>query len=158
MSRRLTIALLASSVLLAAYTGFRMPSTWSATLQSVSFADGFHRRFAVGTLLHPFAAVTDYDYRVFAAFSFVVIAVLLGVIVRAAIKTVAAYLGNTPAVCRASYVDPRVIDRFHAGTTIAAALDGRRGGPNLANSATRTRIEAAVVELLDDAPAVRAAA
>jgi len=78
--------------------------------------------------------------------------------VRAAIKTVAAYLGNTPAVCRASYVDPRVIDRFHAGTTIAAALDGRRGGPNLANSATRTRIEAAVVELLDDAPAVRAAA
>ena len=30
----------------------------------------------------------------------------------AAIRTVAAYLGNTPAVCRASYVDPRVIDRF----------------------------------------------
>jgi len=78
--------------------------------------------------------------------------------VRGAIKTVAAYLGNTPAVCRASYVDPRVIDRYHAGTTIAAALDGRRGGPNLANSATRARIEAAVVELLDDAPPVRAAA
>ena len=43
-----------------------------------------------------------------------------------AIKTVAAYLGNTPAVCRASYVDPRVIDRYRAGATIA---DGARGPP-----------------------------
>jgi DNA topoisomerase I len=41
-----------------------------------------------------------------------------------AIKTVANYLGNTPAVCRASYVDPRVIDRYHAGATIAEALKG----------------------------------
>ncbi len=46
--------------------------------------------------------------------------------VKQAIKTVAAYLGNTPAVCRASYVDPRVIDRFQAGVTIAAAI-GRAG-------------------------------
>jgi DNA topoisomerase IB len=30
--------------------------------------------------------------------------------VSAAIRTVASYLGNTPAVCRASYVDPRVIE------------------------------------------------
>ena len=74
---------------------------------------------------------------------------------RDAIRTVAAYLGNTPAVCRASYVDPRVIDRFHAGTTIAATLSAaaRRRGPDLANARTRARIEAAVVELLDDAPA-----
>ena len=43
--------------------------------------------------------------------------------VRAAITTVAAYLGNTPAVCRASYVDPRVIDRYHAGVTIAATVE-----------------------------------
>jgi DNA topoisomerase IB len=42
--------------------------------------------------------------------------------VKRAIKTVAAYLGNTPAVCRASYADPRVIDRFHAGVTIAPAI------------------------------------
>jgi DNA topoisomerase IB len=40
-------------------------------------------------------------------------------VVRLAIAEVARYLGNTPAVCRASYVDPRVIDRFHAGRTIA---------------------------------------
>jgi DNA topoisomerase IB len=38
--------------------------------------------------------------------------------VSAAIKEVAAELGNTPAVCRASYVDPRVIDRFMEGITI----------------------------------------
>ena len=39
-----------------------------------------------------------------------------------AVKEVARYLGNTPAVCRASYIDPRVIDAYHAGLTIAPAL------------------------------------
>ena len=39
-----------------------------------------------------------------------------------AVEQVSAYLGNTPAVCRASYVDPRVFDRFDAGITIADAL------------------------------------
>ncbi|HEX8742720.1 MAG TPA: hypothetical protein VF712_06275 [Thermoleophilaceae bacterium] len=39
-----------------------------------------------------------------------------------AIKEVAHYLGNTPAVCRASYVDPRVFDRFDAGLTIGGVL------------------------------------
>jgi DNA topoisomerase-1 len=38
--------------------------------------------------------------------------------VSAAIKEVSEQLGNTPAVCRASYVDPRVIDRFAEGITI----------------------------------------
>ena len=27
-------------------------------------------------------------------------------------------LGNTPAVARSSYIDPRVFDRFNAGETI----------------------------------------
>jgi DNA topoisomerase-1 len=40
-----------------------------------------------------------------------------------AVKEVAHYLGNTPAVCRASYIDPRVFDRFDAGLTIAGAID-----------------------------------
>ena len=40
-----------------------------------------------------------------------------------AIKEVALYLGNTPAVCRASYVDPRVIDAFHGGAHIGGVLD-----------------------------------
>jgi DNA topoisomerase-1 len=36
-----------------------------------------------------------------------------------AIKEVAHYLGNTPAVCRASYIDPRVFDAYRAGLVIA---------------------------------------
>src|SRR3989337_2674165 len=40
-----------------------------------------------------------------------------------AVKEVAHYLGNTPAVCRASYIDPRVFDRFRDGVTIGNALE-----------------------------------
>ncbi len=43
--------------------------------------------------------------------------------VNRAIEEVAAYLGNTPAVCRASYIDPRVIDAFDGGLTIRPALE-----------------------------------
>jgi DNA topoisomerase IB len=43
-------------------------------------------------------------------------------IVNAAYKQVSEQLGNTPAVCKASYVDPRVVDRFEHGETVAAAL------------------------------------
>jgi DNA topoisomerase I len=69
--------------------------------------------------------------------------------VSGAVKTVASYLGNTPAVCRASYVDPRVIDRFLAGVTIAPALGAlARGGPDLADARVRRRVELAVLELL----------
>jgi DNA topoisomerase IB len=69
-----------------------------------------------------------------------------------AIKSVAAYLGNTPAVCRASYVDPRVIDRYLAGSTIAGEIAKLPAGdPNLADARIRARIEAAVLELLEDA-------
>jgi DNA topoisomerase I len=69
-----------------------------------------------------------------------------------AIKAVAAYLGNTPAVCRASYVDPRVVDRYLAGTTIAAAIERLPAGdPDLADARIRARVEKAVLELLEDA-------
>ena len=37
-----------------------------------------------------------------------------------AVKEVSHYLGNTPAVCRASYIDPRVIDRYNGGLTSPA--------------------------------------
>jgi DNA topoisomerase I len=67
--------------------------------------------------------------------------------VRAAIKTVSAYLGNTPAVARASYVDPRVIDRFHAGATISLPSEE----PDLAQTRIRARVEAEVLALLADA-------
>jgi DNA topoisomerase IB len=43
--------------------------------------------------------------------------------VNRAIEEVAGYLGNTPAVCRASYIDPRVLDAFDAGLTIRPALE-----------------------------------
>lgn len=69
--------------------------------------------------------------------------------VKRAIKTVAAYLGNTPAVCRASYVDPRAIDRFQAGVTIAEAIG--RTGPDLGKARVRARVEKAVLGLLEDA-------
>jgi DNA topoisomerase I len=38
--------------------------------------------------------------------------------IQVAIKRVAERLGNTPAVCRSSYIDPRVLDRFRDGKTI----------------------------------------
>ncbi len=43
--------------------------------------------------------------------------------VNRAICEVAGYLGNTPAVCRASYIDPRVFDAFDARLTIRPALE-----------------------------------
>ena len=39
-----------------------------------------------------------------------------------AVKEVAHYLGNTPAVCRASYIDPRVFDAYNGGLIIGPAL------------------------------------
>ena len=39
-----------------------------------------------------------------------------------AVDEVAHYLGNTPTVSRASYIDPRVFDRFDGGLTIAGVL------------------------------------
>ncbi len=43
-------------------------------------------------------------------------------VTKRAIEEVARYLGNTPTVCRASYIDPRVFDRFDGGLTIGGAL------------------------------------
>jgi DNA topoisomerase I len=70
--------------------------------------------------------------------------------INASVKAVSVYLGNTPAVCRASYIDPRVFDRYHSGQTIGATIDRERGDANLFNEPTRTRIEAAVLDLIGD--------
>jgi hypothetical protein len=72
-----TIALVPLAVLFAWYRGFRMPSIWAVTLLNVSIADGFHRRFLVGTMLRPFGLALEYDYWFFAAFAFAVLATLL---------------------------------------------------------------------------------
>jgi DNA topoisomerase IB len=42
--------------------------------------------------------------------------------IRDAYVLVSEHLGNTPAVCKASYVDPRVVDRFENGETVVHAL------------------------------------
>ncbi len=78
--------LLTVSILLAAYTGFRMPNLWSATLYTVSLPDGFHRRFLVGTLLRPLSEATDYDYWLYATVAFVILAALLAVLIVAALR------------------------------------------------------------------------
>jgi DNA topoisomerase IB len=75
-----------------------------------------------------------------------------------AFQEVAHYLGNTPAVCRKSYVDPRVVDRYRAGVTIADALGRTSDDSDAARCAIHGVIEQAVLELLDDAPAVTAQA
>jgi len=71
--------------------------------------------------------------------------------VRRAIEEVAHYLGNTPAVCRKSYVDPRVIDSYDNGTTIAAALHKLGDGAAFGQLATQGAVEQAVLRLLSSA-------
>jgi DNA topoisomerase IB len=67
-----------------------------------------------------------------------------------AVKEVAHYLGNTPAVCRASYIDPRVFDRFRSGWTIHPALDALGEVADVGDPATQGVIEEAVLDLIDD--------
>jgi DNA topoisomerase-1 len=64
--------------------------------------------------------------------------------VKAAVEAVAGSLGNTPAVCRASYIDPRVFERFREGSTIE--LPAVRNG-SLSQKA-RAGIERAVLDLV----------
>jgi DNA topoisomerase IB len=64
-----------------------------------------------------------------------------------AVKTVAAALGNTPAVCRRSYIDPRVFDRYRDGETIE--LGRRVAEAGTMSERTRQRIERQVLELID---------
>jgi DNA topoisomerase I len=40
-----------------------------------------------------------------------------------AIKEVARYLGNTPAVARSSYIDPRVFDRYDGGRVVSGVFE-----------------------------------
>jgi DNA topoisomerase IB len=74
-----------------------------------------------------------------------------------AVRGVAEVLGNTPAVARRSYIDPRVFDRYLSGWTIGGELDriGALRGPD---DRRRARLERAVLDLLDDdrsSPAVQ---
>ncbi|MEV6962084.1 DNA topoisomerase IB [Streptomyces sp. NPDC051207] len=70
-------------------------------------------------------------------------------------REVAGYLGNTPAVCRASYINPRVIELYEEGITVDAVLphlgdEGAFGIP-----ATQGPAEQAVLHLLRTGQAPR---
>jgi DNA topoisomerase IB len=69
-----------------------------------------------------------------------------------AVKEVAYYLGNTPAVCRASYIDPRVFDRFRDGVTIGGALEQLGDDVVFGQPSTQGPIEEAVLDLLEEEP------
>jgi DNA topoisomerase IB len=74
------------------------------------------------------------------------------------VQEVAGYLGNTPAVARASYIDPRVIDRYEHGVTINSVLGELGASSEFGELATEGRPEAAVLRLLRSAPVPTATA
>ena len=62
--------------------------------------------------------------------------------VRTAVGEVAAYLGNTPAVARSAYIDPRLVEAYEHGRTIDLAGEYRDA------EARQAALEAAVLDLL----------
>jgi hypothetical protein len=60
------------------------------------------------------------------------------------------YLGNTPAVCRKSYVDPRVIDRYESGVTIAGVLEELGEVDAFGEPAHQGAVEEAVLDLIEE--------
>lgn len=64
-----------------------------------------------------------------------------------AYREVSGYLGNTPAICRKSYVDPLVVELFEQGVTISRELD-RLGSAASSGLATHGEVEKAVARML----------
>jgi DNA topoisomerase IB len=64
----------------------------------------------------------------------------------ATMKEVAEFLGNTPALARSAYVDPRVVDAYEEGRTIESAT--RRKYPTV--DARQAALERAVLRLLKE--------
>ncbi len=64
--------------------------------------------------------------------------------IRQAVVEVSEYLGNTPAIARNSYVDPRVLDLYEDGTTIAHALRSAPKNPQR----RQEHLERAVLRML----------
>jgi DNA topoisomerase IB len=67
-----------------------------------------------------------------------------------AVKQVAYFLGNTPAVARSSYIDPRVFDRFRDGFTIEPVLIDLADEPDIGQPAIQGRVEEAVLDLISE--------
>ena len=66
------------------------------------------------------------------------------------VSEVADYLGNTPAVCRRSYIDGRLIDRYLDGETVRFPMDRLGAGVRPGWPATQGGFEAAVIRLLNE--------
>jgi DNA topoisomerase-1 len=71
------------------------------------------------------------------------------------VREVAEKLGNTPSVCRASYIDPRIIDLYDDGITIAPDLEALGVQASYGSPAFQGPIEAAVLALLRAPDAAR---
>ena len=76
-----------------------------------------------------------------------------------AVAEVAFYLGNTPAISRKSYIDPRVIDRFVGGVTIAGVLEDIGSTDPFSDPAFQGPVEEAVLDLIQgtESPAIEKA-
>jgi DNA topoisomerase IB len=74
---------------------------------------------------------------------------------REAVREVARFLGNTPAVCRASYIDPRIFDRLDGGLTVGGVFERLPENPADWPEIQRP-IEEAVLDLIDrrESPAI----
>ncbi|WP_112238711.1 DNA topoisomerase IB [Kribbella monticola] len=71
----------------------------------------------------------------------------LNAAVKDMLEEVSDHLGNTPTVARASYVDPRVVEQYEHGRTIADAVE--KVGTDLDDDKTRAVVERSVNRLLD---------
>ena len=65
-----------------------------------------------------------------------------------AVREVASYLGNTPAVARGAYIDPRVIEHYERGSTIARVLPELGRDAEFGDLATHGSAEQALIRLL----------
>lgn len=72
----------------------------------------------------------------------------LNAAVKDMLAEVSDHLGNTPAVARSSYVDPRVVTQYEEGRTITSAVD--RHGDDLNDEDTRAALERSVARLVTD--------
>ena len=61
-----------------------------------------------------------------------------------AMKEVASFLGNTPALAKSAYVDPRVIEAYEEGKTIEKATSRKYDNPDVRQAA----LERATLKLL----------
>jgi DNA topoisomerase I len=67
-----------------------------------------------------------------------------------AIKETSHYLGNTPAVCRASYIDPRVFDAYRGGLVIGLPLQEAADVDEGDLPIHHRKVEEAVLDLINE--------